>query len=210
LIQSMLQILEEVGVVVRNTHAVGTTGVHLDTYVDIAALRGYPEETATLCQNIASLGDDVDVVVGPAGGGDFIVREVARCLSSILGHEVHVVLAEKVAAGGFKILKEDKPFVCEKRVLLVDDVLATGSTLQCILAVVRVLKGEVKGAGVVCSHGLMDAKELGIPWVHAATQVCSQHWTPEECLVDGLCKAGVPVNPYLGHGAEFLASQAPK
>ena len=202
---SPLQILERVDAVIRNTHAVGTTGIHLDTYVDISVLRHHPGETAALCRNIADHADDVDVVVGPAGGADFIVRGVARHLSSILGHRVRVVLAKEADAGNFQILPSDQYLVRERRVLCVDDVLNTGSTLRHILAPVRMFEGKVMGVGVVCSHGLVGAEELGIPWVYAATQVHSRRWTPKECLVDGLCKAGIPVNTRVGHGAAFLA-----
>lgn len=202
-----LQILENVGAVVRNTHAVGTTGVHLDTYVQILVLRDHPEETTALCHNIAGFADDVDVVVGPAGGADFIVREVAHQLSSILGHEVHVVLAKKVGGDAFEIPSEDQHLVREKRVLVVDDVLNTGSTLQRILAIVRTLEGRIVGVGVVCSHGIVNAGTLGVPWLYAAATIQSRRWTPKECRLRGLCKERVPINPHLGHGAKFLASK---
>ena len=131
------------GAVIRNTHAIGTTGVHLSTYVNISVLREHPAKTAMLCRNIADFADDVDVVVGPAGKGEFIIQDVARHLSSIFVHEVHVVLAQKTNAGDFQIPNENQHLVYRKRVLVVDDVLNTGSTLQRIFAVVRTLEGRI-------------------------------------------------------------------
>jgi orotate phosphoribosyltransferase len=206
--QNPLEILERVGAVVRNTHAVGTTGIHLDTYVEIRVLRKYAQETAILCRSLAALADDVDALIGPAGGGDFIVREVALQLSTILGRKVAVILAEKAPDGAFRVDETLHHLVQGQRVLVVDDVLNTGATLQRIVALTRELGGIVMGAGVVCSHGIMDDEALGVPWLHALATVQSRRWSLEECRLRGLCKEGVPVNPNLGHGAEFLASKA--
>jgi adenine phosphoribosyltransferase len=116
-----------------------------------------------------------DIVVGAATLGIPVVIEVSRALG--LDHyviaqkspKIHLADAlveevQSVTSAGKQRLMLDRravPLLAGKRVVVVDDVVATGSSLAATLALVRAAGGDVVGAGVILTEGHDWEKTLG-------------------------------------------------
>ncbi len=116
-----------------------------------------------------------DIVVGAATLGIPVVMEVSRALgldqyviaqkspkihlADALVQEVH-----SVTSSGKQRLMLDRrsvPLLAGRRVVVVDDVVATGSSLAATMALVRAAGGNIVGAGVILTEGHDWKKALG-------------------------------------------------
>ena len=97
-----IEILIKVGAVLRKGHFVGTSGLHMDTYVNKDFLYPHTMETSRICKLMAEKYKDanIEVVVGPALGGIILSQWTASHLSEIYGKEVLGIYTEKSADGG--------------------------------------------------------------------------------------------------------------
>ncbi len=116
-----------------------------------------------------------DIVVGAATLGIPVAIEVSRALG--LDHyvivqkspKIHLADAlvqevESVTSAGKQRLMLDRraiPLLAGKRVVVVDDVVATGSSLAATLALVRSAGAEIVGVGVILTEGHDWAGVLG-------------------------------------------------
>ncbi|WP_102227255.1 phosphoribosyltransferase family protein [Acidimangrovimonas sediminis] len=128
---------------------------------------------AALAKKIAPLRPDI--IVGPATLGIPVAIEVTRALG--LDHYVVLQKSPKVHLGdalvegvtsitskGAQRLLLDRaaiPRIAGKRVVVVDDVVASGSSLKCALDLVRRAGGEVVGAGVILTEARDWRETLG-------------------------------------------------
>ena len=116
-----------------------------------------------------------DIVVGAATLGIPVVIEVSRALGldqyaiAQKSPKIHLADAlvqevQSVTSAGKQRLMLDRravPLLAGRRVLVVDDVVATGSSLAATLALVRAAGGNVVGAGVILTEGHEWKKTLG-------------------------------------------------
>jgi len=116
-----------------------------------------------------------DVVVGAATLGIPVVIEVSRALGldqyviAQKSPKIHLADAlvqelESVTSAGKQRLMLDRravPLLAGRRVAVVDDVVATGSSLAATLALVRAARGNIVGAGVILTEGHDWEKQLG-------------------------------------------------
>ena len=116
-----------------------------------------------------------DIVVGAATLGIPVVIEVSRALG--LDHyviaqkspKIHLADAlvqelESVTSAGKQRLMLDRravPLLARRRVVVVDDVVATGSSFAATFALVRAAGGDIVGAGVILTEGHDWEKKLG-------------------------------------------------
>jgi adenine/guanine phosphoribosyltransferase-like PRPP-binding protein len=116
-----------------------------------------------------------DIVVGAATLGIPVVIEVSRALG--LDHyviaqkspKIHLADAlvqelESVTSAGKQRLMLDRravPLLAKRRVVIVDDVVATGSSLAATFALVRAAGADIVGAGVILTEGHDWEKKLG-------------------------------------------------
>jgi adenine phosphoribosyltransferase len=116
-----------------------------------------------------------DIVVGAATLGIPVVIEVSRALG--LDHyviaqkspKIHLADAlvqevQSVTSAGKQRLMLDRravPLLAGRRVVVVDDVVATGSSLAATLALVRSAGAHIVGAGVILTEGHDWKKTLG-------------------------------------------------
>ena len=132
----------------------------------------------------------IEVVAGPTTGGIILAFEAGRQLG------VRGIFAEKTGTGerafrrGFSINPGE-------RVLIVDDVLTTGSSIREVTAAVTQQKGKIIGIGV-----LVDRSEQGVDFgfpLFSCHRSVTQTYDPSDCP---LCAAGVPlVKPGSSQGA---------
>lgn len=134
----------------------------------------------------------VDTVIGPAQGGAIVAFALANSLST--SATVHNAWAEKIEGGVLAVRYAFAPYLRGKRVLLVDDVLTTGSALRAVRDLVVDLDGEIVGAAAVFNRGLVTAKDLGVPEL---VSVYSEHLPVQQPCPQ--CEANVPFTLGYGH-----------
>ena len=116
-----------------------------------------------------------DIVVGAATLGIPVVIEVSRALGldqyviAQKSPKIHLADAlvqevQSVTTSAKQRLMLDRrsvPLLAGRRVAVVDDVVATGSSLAATLALVRAAGGHIVGAGVILTEGYDWKKTLG-------------------------------------------------
>lgn len=206
--QDVLQLLGNVGAVIKDSHIVYTSGKHGTAYVNKDAVYPHTKETSDLCRAIAEqfAGDGVDVVVAPAIGGVILSQWTAHHLSEITGAEVLGVYAEKTENDAFVIKRGYDKIVAGKNVLVVEDVLTTGGSVKKVIETVRALGGNVIGLGVLCNRGGITPSDVSNPpSLFALVNVKLDSWDEADCP---LCAQNVPINTDVGKGREYLAKKA--
>jgi len=203
--QEVMRILGKVGAVITDSHIVYTSGKHGTTYFNKDAIYPHTKETSNLCRAIAEhfANDGVEVVIAPAIGGVILSQWTAHHLSKITGREVFGVYAEKAKGEDAFIIKRgyDK-IVARKNVLVVEDVLTTGSSAKKVVEVTRALGGNIVGLGVLCNRGGITPEDVANPpKFFALVNVKLDAWDEAECP---LCAQSVPINTDVGKGREYL------
>ncbi|MGH7441153.1 MAG: orotate phosphoribosyltransferase [bacterium] len=180
-------------------HFALTSGKHSNAYVEKFQLLQFPRLCGEVCKSLASWFEAdkpaVDVVVGPAVGGILLAYETARALHDrrkALGWagpwDVRGIFLEReegklVLRRGFEIKPTD-------RVLVVEDVVTTGSS---VFEVLEALKRERAEGRIVGVGFLVDRSSgkvnFGVPQ-KALMTLDLPAWDPVDCP---LCKQGIPV-----------------
>jgi orotate phosphoribosyltransferase len=136
-------------------HFLLKSGRHSERYLEKFLLLQDPAVTSELCGFWAAAARNpagqplVDVVAGPTTGGIVLAFETARQLG------VRGIFAEEVrAADGAARREFRRGFRIEpgERVLLVDDILTTGGSLQAMLPAVEAHGGEIVGCLVMADR----------------------------------------------------------
>lgn len=163
-------------------HFLLTSGLHSPAYWEKFRILQFPGYTEQLCRMIADhfRSENVQVVAGPTTGGIILAFEVARQLG------VRSIFAEKddkerSFRRGFSIDPGE-------RVLIVDDILTTGSSVHEVIAAVNKLDGSIVGIGVLVDRS-GQAPDFGFP-LFSCHRAATVTYRPEECP---LCAAGVPL-----------------
>jgi orotate phosphoribosyltransferase len=184
----------------RDGHFGLKSGRHGDAYVEKFQVLQDPAATSELCAFFAAHGQGrdgetlIDLVAGPTTGGVILAFETARQLG------VRSIFAEEVRADDGSIRREfRRGFRIEpgERVLLVDDILTTGGSLQAMLPAVEAAGGVIVeclvmvdrsgGRATLASpstgrtYPLRSLWRLDLPTYEAGPTTCP------------LCAAGVPV-----------------
>ena len=159
-----------------------TSGLHSPVYWEKFRVLQFPNYTEPLCRMIADhfRSQKVQVVAGPTTGGIILAFEVARQLG------VRGIFAEK--EGEERSFRRGFTVNPDERVLIVDDILTTGSSIREVIAAVKKLRGNIIGIGVLVDRS-EQAQDFGFPLFrcHHAPTVA---YRPEECP---LCAAKVPL-----------------
>ncbi len=138
----ILEIFRSTGALLEG-HFVLTSGRHSETYFQCAKVLQYPEYLTLFGRIIADHFEDdkIDVVISPAIGGIVIGTDVGRQLG------VKTIFTERKDG----TMKLRRGFTIEKgeRVLVVEDVLTTGGSINEVIEIVKENKGKIAGVGVV-------------------------------------------------------------
>ncbi len=167
----------------REGHFVLASGRHSPMYLEKFQVLQRPLETERLCRAIAQWARTLDVatVAGPTTGGIILAHEVARQLG------VRAVYAERPEDGAGRELRRGFALAREERVLVVDDIMTTGGSVQETMAAVRSAGGRVVGAAVLVDRS-GGAADLEVPF-HALWTVSISSYAPPDCP---LCAKGLP------------------
>ncbi len=167
-----------------------SSGKHSDRYLEKFAILQWPRQTERLCAAIVERvrGLDVATVAGPTTGGIILAHEVARQLG------MRAVYAERDESGRGRTFRRGFHLTPGERVLVVDDIMSTGGSVQETIDAVRAAGANVVGAAVLVdrsagSDGGSTGASLGVPLV-ALWRTSISAYPAEECPQ---CAAAIPL-----------------
>ena len=203
---AVLELLNSHGAVIQQTHVVYTSGRHGNAYINKDAIYPHTRAISELCRMLATHFNsvEIDVVAAPALGGIALSQWTTHHLNTAT-HEVVAVYAEKGVDETFEFRRGYDGLLANRRVLVVEDVLTTGTSLKSVIRAVRVHGGEIVGIGAICNRGKVTG-----PLVDFAGPIVSlcelelESWDMSDCP---LCRRGVPINTSVGKGREFLLTR---
>src|SRR5437899_7955674 len=167
----------------REGHFIPAPGRHGSLYLEKSQVLQHPSETERLCSAIAmragALG--VETVAGPTTGGIILAHEVARQLGA------RAVYAERREDRSGRELRRGFTLDRGERVLVVDDIMTTGGSVQETIEAVRSAGGRVVGAAVLVDRS-GGAASLDVP-LQALWTLDIPSYAPSECP---LCAKGLP------------------
>ncbi len=180
----LLSLFIQLGVVSKG-HFVLSSGRHSDEYWEKFRLLEWPRVTEQLCNQIASRYQQsrIESVIGPTTGGALLAQEVARQL------DTRCLLAEPASNGG-RELRRGFVLHTSERVLIVDDVLTTGLSLNETLEAIELFHPEIVGIEVLIDRSNVNAMTQFEAPGHALLTVSAQSFSSEECPI---CKQGIPI-----------------
>jgi orotate phosphoribosyltransferase len=175
------KIFREAGAIMEG-HFLLTSGLHSSIYLEKFRVLQHPHYTERLCSMIARYfkRQGVQVVAGPTVGGIIIAFEVARQLG------VRGIFAER--KDNKRTFRRGLTLTSGERVLVVDDVLTTGSSVREVIAEVRKQGAEVVGIGVLADRA-QEKLDFEVP-LFACYKISIPTYQPDVCP---LCAAGLPL-----------------
>lgn len=162
-------LLEESGAVLRG-HFLLTSGRHSDVYFEKFRVLTQPHVLSSLCTEISNHFHGIEYVAGPTTGGIIIAFEVARQMG------VTAVYVEDEA--GTKTLRRGQTVRPGAKVLVVDDVLTTGLSVQETVSAVRAAGGTIAGVGVLIDRSAAPL-DFGCEFF-TSYKVEAESWAEEE------------------------------
>ncbi|MBI5217278.1 MAG: orotate phosphoribosyltransferase [Ignavibacteriae bacterium] len=158
-----------------------TSGLHSPVYFQCAKVLQYPEYATSLCSEIVQYfrTQKIDVVIAPAIGGVVVSQEVGRQLN------VRTIFAERKdktmeLRRGFFIKPNEHVLVCE-------DVITTGGSVQEVIEIVKREQANVVGVASIVDRSNGKAT---FPNFHPVLTMEAITYQPEGCP---LCTQGIPV-----------------
>ncbi|MGC9605601.1 MAG: phosphoribosyltransferase [Minisyncoccia bacterium] len=205
--QRVIATLKWLNAMIIDDHIVSSPRLHENSYVNRDAIYSHPIQTSSLCMEIAKkfMGDNVWVVIGHGTDGSILAQWTAFHLSELTKHQVLAMHTEKIDQDLFIPGLDYDKLIRNKQVLVVEDILSDGRNIvRTVVEAVRRRGGHVIGAAALVNSGGITAADIGdVPELVSLANVklSSAHWPESECP---LCKQGIPVNPHVGKGREFL------
>ncbi|NPV59575.1 MAG: orotate phosphoribosyltransferase [Actinobacteria bacterium] len=174
----VMEIFEREGAVQKG-HFLLTSGLHSDTYVQCAKVLQYPHLAESLAGALAKgfEGADIDLIASPALGGIIIGYMVALSMGK------RMVFAERKE--GRLTLRRGQTIHGGARVLVVEDVITTGGSVNEVMELVREAGGEACGLAALIERG--GDRDFGVP-KKVLLKLEANAWDPAECP---LCRDGV-------------------
>lgn len=175
------ELLQQIGAVLHG-HFLLTSGRHSAVYFEKFRLL---EQPRLLSEFVAAMlaelpAQQAQVVVGPTLGGVLVAYEAARQLG------VPAAYAER--EGDRRAFRRNGAPKPHTPVLVVDDVLTTGTSIREVLELLQHYQAQVVGIGVLIDRSEQPL-DFEVPF-HSALRLPALSYEPSECP---LCKAGIPL-----------------
>jgi orotate phosphoribosyltransferase len=208
--EEVVKILKKTGAVITGSHIVGTSGRHMSVYINKDYLLPHAFETSRICYLLAELNKkrDIDVVVAPVVAGAILGHEVARHLSEMQKKEVLSAYADKTEEGPLVFKRGYDALVKGKKVLIIEDTVATGLSVRKMIEVAEKFGAKIQGMSVIVNRvpQEINSTTLGVPF-DSLCEILAETYEEKKCP---LCKDGIPINIKVGHGKMFLEDKAKK
>ena len=175
------QLLVDTGAIMEG-HFLLTSGLHSGLYVEKFQVLQWPEHTAKLCAALAERfkKDGVQVVVGPVTGGILLAHEFGKNLGT------RAIFTER--ENGKMTLRRGFAIEPGEKVLIVEDIVTTGGSVQEVLEVIKEKGGEVVGVALLVDRSGGKAN-FGVRTESLLTLEVPTY-QPDTCP---LCAKGVPM-----------------
>ncbi len=195
----VLESLEAIGAIYRNTHVVYTSGRHGREYVNKDALYPHTKLTSQFCRLMAVpfIPESIEVVAAPAVGGVILSQWLAFHLTELTGKEVLGIYAEKAPTGGFQFKRGYGNLLKGKRTLVVEDILTTGGSVKQLVEVARTHQANIVGVTALCNRGGIQKEALDVPRLFSLVELSLESWEASACP---LCQQKIPINTQVGKG----------
>lgn len=170
--EEILEIFRQMGAFLEG-HFLLTSGLHSPFYIEKFKILQFPRYVEILSREIIRCfsGEKIDVVVGPAVGGIILAYEVARQLG------VRMAFTEREE--GKMVFRRDFELNKEDRVLVVEDVVTTGASVEEVIKRVEEIGARIVGIGVLVDRSGKKAA-FSYPFC-PLLEIEAQTYSPEEC-----------------------------
>jgi len=149
--KEILKIFEETAALLSG-HFILSSGLHSKQYSQCAKVLQHPHLAEKLCTQLAEYfnQEKIDAVIAPAIGGIIVAHEIARTLHA------RAIFAER--QGGEMTLRRNFEIKPGERILVVEDVITTGGSVQEVIDLVKKSDGKPIGVGCLVdrSSGKVD------------------------------------------------------
>ncbi len=182
MIDNIEEIFQKSGAILKG-HFLLASGLHSPVYWEKFRVLQFPNYTEQLCRMITNhfRKQEIQVVAGPTTGGIILAFEVARQLG------VRGIFAEKEGTTE-RAFRRGFSIDSGERVLIVDDVITTGSSIREVMAAVNKQGGIVIGIGVLVDRSEQRV-DFGVP-LFSCHRSITPTYTPQDCP---LCAAQIPL-----------------
>lgn len=138
----LIEIFQKTGALLEG-HFMLTSGRHSPTYFQCAKVLQYPEYLQKFSNEIVNHFQDIDIdiVITPAVGGIVLGTEIGRQLNK------QTIFAEREQ--GVMTLRRGFEITPESNVLVIEDVITTGGSVNEVIELVRDSGAKVVGVGVL-------------------------------------------------------------
>lgn len=205
---NVVDILKKVGALITDSHIVLTSGRHTAAYINPDKILPHTQINSKLGKMFSEKykNKNIEVVIGPAYGGIIFSQWVAYHLSKQRKKEILGIFTEKTADKNQMFERGFDKLVKGKKVLIVEDVTATGSSVKKVINSVNKAGGKVVGVSVIVNRDpvKVNSKSIGAPFT-SLTVLNIDSYEEKNCP---LCKKRIPINIEVGHGREYLLAQA--
>ncbi len=176
------EIFEKSGAILKG-HFLLASGLHSPVYWEKFQVLQFPNHTEQLCRMITThfLKQGIQIVAGPTTGGVILAFEVAKQLG------VRGIFAEKEGTTG-RVFRRGFSINSGERVLVVDDILTTGSSIREVMAAVINQGGIVVGIGILVDRSEQRI-DFGVP-LFSCHRAITTTYVPENCP---LCAKQIPL-----------------
>jgi orotate phosphoribosyltransferase len=175
------QLFVETGAILEG-HFLLTSGLHSPLYVEKFQVLQYPQHTAKLCAALADRfsKEDVQLVIGPVTGGILLAHEVGKNLGT------RAIFTER--ENGKMALRRGFVINPGERVLIVEDIVTTGGSVQEVIDVVREHGGVPVGVGILVDRS-GGTTSFGVP-AQSLLHLTVPTYQADDCP---LCRQGIPM-----------------
>jgi orotate phosphoribosyltransferase len=179
--EMIIEMLKKTGVILEG-HFLLTSGRHSNRFLLCSQLQQHPQLTEQVCRLMAEPFWDkgVETVIGPAMGGVILSYEVARALGA------RAIFTEPLK--GKMILKRGFRIEEGEKVLVVEDAVTTGGSVQKVIDLLKSCKATIVGVSIVVDRS-GGAVNFGLPQ-SALVSMQIDSYQPQDCP---LCRSGLPL-----------------